>query len=467
MKISKQRKRRIRNLVISSGLMAMLFSISTYAWFIGMRTVNVSSFDIEIASTESLLLSLDGAKWDTTVSISKETLDEVSYEGHTNSWGGSGLKPVSSVGEMDDESSRMILFEKGSVTATPGGYRLLASRIDNSGQEEKEGYVAFDLFIKNSSGSQYIKELNELDEEGIYLSTDSFVDVASSGVAGTGIENSVRVAFAQVGRVDSKNSTTEEITSITCETNDVVTGICRKAQIWEPNDTKHVQGAINWFNKSCRMRTGEDVRDVKSFGDSCEPLVDGIYYPTYAVAQEIKSEDNVDVYDGLEYNGYTKTSSLEKYPYFTDTDKLIAGTARPEFMYLAPNSVTKVRIYIFIEGQDVDNYDFASIGRKITVKFGFTKDRLNPEDIDYDGPIIDDEAPEIFLLGDNPLTLQIGDEYVEPGYSARDNRDADITERVEIYSDVNVEESGTYTVTYEVSDRVGNRTVVERTVIVE
>ena len=40
--------------------MAMLLSISTFAWFIGMRTVNVSSFDVEIASTESLLLSLDG-----------------------------------------------------------------------------------------------------------------------------------------------------------------------------------------------------------------------------------------------------------------------------------------------------------------------------------------------------------------------------------------------------------------------
>ena len=28
-----------------------------------------------------------------------------------------------------------------------------------------------------------------------------------------------------------------------------------------------------------------------------------------------------------------------------------------EIFYLTPNSVTKIRVYIYIEGQDVDNYD--------------------------------------------------------------------------------------------------------------
>ena len=54
-------------------------------------------------------------------------------------------------------------------------------------------------------------------------------------------------------------------------------------------------------------------------------------------------------------------------------------------MSLAPNSITKVRVYIYIEGQDIDNYDFASIGKMISVNFGFTKERMEPEDIDYEG----------------------------------------------------------------------------------
>ena len=63
--------------------------------------------------------------------------------------------------------------------------------------------------------------------------------------------------------------------------------------------------------------------------------------------------------------------------------KNLTGTARPTFMTLAPNSITKVRVYVYIEGQDIDNYDFASLGQKISVKFGFTKERLTGSDIGY------------------------------------------------------------------------------------
>ena len=82
--------------------------------------------------------------------------------------------------------------------------------------------------------------------------------------------------------------------------------------------------------------------------------------------------------------------------YFTDTKKNLKGTARPEFMTLAPNSITKVRVYIYIEGQDIDNYDFASIGKQIKVNFGFTKERFTATDIDYQGPALpQDDGPAV------------------------------------------------------------------------
>ena len=40
-------------------------------------------------------------------------------------------------------------------------------------------------------------------------------------------------------------------------------------------------------------------------------------------------------------------------------------------------------LLIYIEGQDVDNYDFASLGKQISVKFGFTKERFYGEDVNY------------------------------------------------------------------------------------
>ena len=37
----------------------------------------------------------------------------------------------------------------------------------------------------------------------------------------------------------------------------------------------------------------------------------------------------------------------------------------------------KIRVYIYLEGQDIDNYDIAALGEKIKVSFGFTKDQLD------------------------------------------------------------------------------------------
>ncbi len=393
-KRNNKHEKRVKKLIVGSGLCAIILAVSTYAWFIGMMTVNVSSFDVSIAAIDGLSLSLNGEDWSDEVTISKDTYNdpETVYDGNTNSWGNAGLIPMSTVGKIDPATSRLILYEKGSLTTSAGGYRLMASKVQNT-EAEQDGYVAFDLFIKNLSGNEYYTELNELNEEAIYLTTDSAVTVGGEGVEGTGIENSVRVAFAQIGRVIATTEDQATITGITCETEGAVTGICedRDAQIWEPNDTKHVENARNWYAASCLRRTGTDVTSDASYGAACTALNDDQYYHTYAVGGVIGYEDNVDVYDGADYNGYTDSISatgedgkLYAYPYFTDSMKMQEGVNRPTFFNLAPNSITKVRVYVYIEGQDVDNYDFASLGKQISVAFGFTKERFFGEDVSYD-----------------------------------------------------------------------------------
>ena len=189
-----------------------------------------------------------------------------------------------------------------------------------------------------------------------------------------------------------------------------VTGICRNAQIWEPNDTDHVGNAINWYNTSCLARTAAVVDNDASYTPSdddnttCNQIVNGTAYPTYAISRRIDVADQVNIYDGKAFNTYaanstdyatyeaaeTKTNyKLVEYPYFTDTMKDIAGADRPQFMTLAPNSITKLRVYIYLEGQDIDNYDFAQLGAKVSVNFGFTKERYTEGDIDYEGPSTD------------------------------------------------------------------------------
>ena len=418
-KYNEKHSKKIRKLAAICFLIAIFLSVSTYAWFIGMKTVKVSEFDINIATTEGLFLSMDGSDWTYNLDVNEAT----QYANNTNQIDGVELIPLSSVGDMDSTTSRMKLFEKSSLTAVPGGYRLLSAQVNNYTEQEPntqayiegDGYVAFDLFIKNLSGEEYYVTNDPENEEAIYLNTNSSVTVATDGgVENTGIENSIRVAFTQLGRVKADTIDQDTITGITCADDPdgvaQVTGICRSAQIWEPNDTAHVQNAINWYDKSCLARTAADVYSSSSYTSSddgtttCTDIVDGTAYPTYAISRRIDVADGVNIYDGAAFNTYaantidyaTYAAALDKSPYklveypnFTDTMKNIAGAERPQFMTLAPNSITKVRVYIYLEGQDIDNYDFAQLGAKVSVNFGFTKERYTEEDIDYDGPSTD------------------------------------------------------------------------------
>ena len=417
--------KRVRNLVAMCLLCGVVLGVSTYAWFIGMKTVKVNKFDINIATTEGLFLSMNGVDW----TYKLDVANAQAYENNTNTFAPNGLIPMSSVGDMDKTSSTMKLYEKGSLTAVTGGYRLLASQVDNHTNQnvgnfytEGKGYVAFDLFIKNLSGEEYYVDNEPKNEEAIYLTTNSSVKVSENGgVNGTGIENSVRVAFAQVGRVKADTEAQDNITGITCS--DVpaddgqvqVTGICRSAQIWEPNDTVHTKNALNWYNESCLTRKADPegtlVNSQSSYNtgvpcDELEPIPETSEYasiPTYAISRSLNVADNVNIYDGPAFNKYTantidyatyskapeenKTNyKLVDVPYFTDTMKNLEGTQRPTFMTLAPNSITKVRVYVWIEGQDIDNYDFAQLGKEISINFGFTKERYTEDDVNYDGP---------------------------------------------------------------------------------
>ena len=88
-KKNNKRKKRILNLALVLTFTTIVLGSATYAWFIGMRTVNVNPFEVEIAATEDLQLSLDGTTWSDTVTINSTNYQDA-YDGNTNNWGGRG-----------------------------------------------------------------------------------------------------------------------------------------------------------------------------------------------------------------------------------------------------------------------------------------------------------------------------------------------------------------------------------------
>jgi hypothetical protein len=75
-------------------------------------------------------------------------------------------------------------------------------------------------------------------------------------------------------------------------------------------------------------------------------------------------------------------------------------------------------------------------------------------------------GPEIELLGAASVNIPAGQEYVDPGATAADDIDGDITDKIEVSGTVNSTVVGTQTITYSVADRAGNRASATRTVIV-
>ena len=79
----------------------------------------------------------------------------------------------------------------------------------------------------------------------------------------------------------------------------------------------------------------------------------------------------------------------------------------------------------------------------------------------------DPYPPQIVLEGKTSITLNYGEGYEEPGYTATDNCDGDVTDRVQISGSVNPNRAGTYTLYYTVEDSFGNTDTQARTVKVK
>ena len=78
----------------------------------------------------------------------------------------------------------------------------------------------------------------------------------------------------------------------------------------------------------------------------------------------------------------------------------------------------------------------------------------------------DTDPPVITLNGLDRMELEVGGAYNEPGATAMDDNDGDLSESIRIEGDVNTGAEGTYLVTYTVSDSAGNEAKKTRTVVV-
>ena len=396
-----RKKRKIFLLFIVILITSVVLVVETYAWFVGLSTVNTNSFNISISSGSGLEISMDGEHWhkdDDVLIVNAQTIAGTSnvsgetnsnaYSGNTNSWVDSnGLVPVSSAGILDTSTGRLNFFEKSSLSSTSGGYKLIADPVDHSSGEAKS-YVAFDIFIRNGTDNVYDNtNYDNTAAENVYLKYTSLANV--NGTTGYGAANSLRVGFFMLAGMKAYGASLTDIRGLSCSTS--TAGVKKKLcpangenlklywNIWEPNHTLHTAAVSNYFNNICKRRDsngGYTSTPCTALSSTTQT------FPIYA---SIGASDNVDIYDGQNgysgstYTGGTSTGKLYSLQTYKTPGSADAYTESSQLFKLAGNSITRVRVYIWLEGQDPDNYDIISKDTNVSVKFGLTKDRYDLE----------------------------------------------------------------------------------------
>ena len=120
-----------------------------------------------------------------------------------------------------------------------------------------------------------------------------------------------------------------------------------------------------------------------------------------------------------------------------------------------------------------DNYD-GDITHKVirsegagVITYAVVDSSGNPAYATRSVPEYDPIAPVIQLDGESPFTITVGRQFEEPGYSAYDDVDGDLTHLVTVEGEVDWLHPGEYPLKYTVSDGYLNETSVTRTVVVE
>ncbi len=157
----------------------------------------------------------------------------------------------------------------------------------------------------------------------------------------------------------------------------------------------------------------------------------------------------------------------------------VVDTVSPVIALKGENSITVSKIDLFKEPgyTATDNYDGDLTGavkiekKKITD----TKYEIIYTAIDSSGntatakrevEIKDKVPPVITLKGNRTLYVIENNEYDDPGYTATDDADGNISSSVKVTGTVNTAVRGTYNITYSVTDTAGNSATVTRQVIV-
>lgn len=162
------------------------------------------------------------------------------------------------------------------------------------------------------------------------------------------------------------------------------------------------------------------------------------------------------------------TTTLRRTIVIQDTVAPVITLIQDPEHYTLPNHPYEEEGYVAVDNYDGDITDRVKVKEKNGVVTYSVSDSSGNKTsvrrvIVYDDPI----APKLKLKGKKKLTITMGTPYTEPGWSAVDSADGDLSDKVKVKGAVDVATPGTYTLKYSVKDAAGNKATAKRVVTVE
>ena len=326
MRRQEKKKTNLKSLILILLITLVLLVSSSYAWFTSNQTVTVNQLQVNVQAKNGLQISTDAKNWKSV--LTTEDLDQAKvgavYGANVNQIP-TTMEPVSTAGNVTNGKLDMF-YGITATDETTGDLTLTATKeTDKKGTEGR--YIAFDLFL----------QVNK--ETPIYLTTKSKVEFTDPD--SKGLENAGRVAFLVQGNV-APGTPFGTAQALNNATNDEV-------YIWEPNNDEHTEAAVaHALSMYETTTTTAGAAPLTYYGINTE------------ITTPIKLQGKRDT-----VAQFTQVTPKIKTPKVMPKDQT--------FITLQPG-VTKLRVYMWVEGEDVDCENNASgVNIGYTLQFTATK----------------------------------------------------------------------------------------------
>ena len=323
-KREKNRKRKILLALLLVVFTGVILTANTYAWFTSNKTITVDAIDVQVTTANGIQVSTDATNWKTVITntdLNNTLLASTLYSTNTNQLPFKStnalIAPVSTGGTVASGKLKMYLGELGTNSSD---VTVLTSTAETDTKGAVGNYVAFDLFFLVTQNSV------------VKLGSGSSV-TTSTGATNKGLKNAARVAWINEG-----NTTAGDVSG--------AQGLLQgtQARIWEPNNNVHTDAAI------------ADALSTYGMTVTSNQVIANYYGVDAAISP------------GVPLNPITPGTNFKQV-----TPQLATGdgalTADQDWFTLNAG-ITKVRFYLWVEGQDVDCENNAS-GDAISFNMNF------------------------------------------------------------------------------------------------